>query len=59
MDESLELTDPEHPDAQEAATATARLLIAVHQQRSRQVADRDDRQVPEDHDLASEREDAA
>lgn len=59
MDESLELTDPEHPDAQEAATATARLLIAVHQQRSRQINDHDDRPQREDHDLATDREDAA
>ena len=36
MDDELELTDPEHPDAQEAATATARLLIAIHEQRHRQ-----------------------
>ncbi|MBS0202890.1 MAG: hypothetical protein JSS49_08340 [Planctomycetes bacterium] len=42
MNETLELTDPEHPDADEAAMATARLLIAVHEQRSRQIAKGDD-----------------
>lgn len=59
MDESLELTDPEHPDAKEAATATARLLIEVHEQRSRQCAVGEDRPVPEDHDQTGDREDAA
>ena len=33
MDDELTLTDPDHPNAQEAATATARLLIAVHASR--------------------------
>jgi hypothetical protein len=36
MDEELELIDPDHPDAQDAATATARLLIAIHEQRQQQ-----------------------
>ncbi len=59
MDESLELTDPEHPDAPQAATATARLLIAVHEQRARQCAVGDDRPQPADHDLTTDRQDAA
>jgi hypothetical protein len=33
MDDELELTDPDHPAAHEAATATARLLICIYEQR--------------------------
>jgi hypothetical protein len=33
MEERIELKDPEHPDAKEAAEATARLLIDVHRKK--------------------------
>jgi hypothetical protein len=33
MDDILELTDPDHPDAQEAAVSAARLLVHLHQAR--------------------------
>ncbi|HAN99113.1 MAG TPA: hypothetical protein DCQ98_17525 [Planctomycetaceae bacterium] len=36
MDDELELTDPDHVDAQDAAAATARLLLAIHRQRREQ-----------------------
>lgn len=32
-DERLELSDPEHPDAKEAAALTARLLLHLHEKR--------------------------
>ena len=35
MDDELELTDPEHPNAKEAAGSTARLLVHLHQERER------------------------
>lgn len=35
MDESLELAEPDHADADEAAKAAARLLIAIYQSRHR------------------------
>lgn len=38
MDDELQLTDPDHSDAQEAAAATARLLVAIHEQRCHQSA---------------------
>ncbi len=41
MDDELELTDPEHPDAHEAAAATARLLVAIHEQHRNQIAEED------------------
>lgn len=41
MDDELELTDPDHADAQEAATATARLLIAIHEKRRNEPAQQD------------------
>ncbi len=33
MDDILELTDPDHPDAQEAAASAARLLVHLHHAR--------------------------
>lgn len=35
MDEELQLTDPEHPDAKEAAASTARLLVHLRDKRQR------------------------
>ena len=35
MEDTLELTDPEHPDAQQAAATTAYLLISIHESRER------------------------
>ena len=46
MDDELELIDPEHPDANEAATATARLLIRIHEQRLRPQAEMDSTDAP-------------
>jgi hypothetical protein len=47
MDDELELTDPDHPDAQEAAAATARLLIAIHDSRRHPSKDGDPQSSPE------------
>ena len=41
MDDELELIDPEHPDVNEAATATARLLLRIHEQRLSPTAEAD------------------
>lgn len=35
MDEELQLTDPDHPDAKEAAASTARLLVHLRDKRQR------------------------
>ncbi len=32
-DERMELTDPDHPNAKEAASITARLLLQLHEKR--------------------------
>lgn len=34
MDDKIELKDPDHPDAEKAAEATARLLIEVREERA-------------------------
>lgn len=46
MDDELEWIDPEHPDVNEAATATARLLLRIHEQRLRPPAEIDSTDVP-------------
>ena len=56
MEDVLELTNIEHPDAQQAATATARLLIAVHEQRSRPASIGEDQRLREGEDPTGERE---
>jgi hypothetical protein len=36
MEERIELKDPDHPEAKEAAEATARLLVDVHRKKQEQ-----------------------
>ncbi len=38
MEGKIELTDPDHPEAEKAAEATARLLIQVRETRTKQEA---------------------
>lgn len=38
MDDELELSDSDHPDAKQAADSTARLLVHLREQRERKSA---------------------
>ena len=40
MDDELELSDPDHPDAKQAAESTARLLVHLREKRERKLADK-------------------
>ena len=42
MDDELELSDPNHPEAKEAAASTARLLVHLRGERDRKSTEADD-----------------
>lgn len=45
-DERIELTDPDHPSAKEAASITARLLLHLHKKRQEE-AKKDNPSMPD------------
>ncbi len=47
MDDELELTDPDHPDAKEAAATTARLLVHLRDKRQRAASEQPTDPEPE------------